>query len=355
MKIDLNNYEAYLLDYLEGTIDPEDKSLLLSFLDENPELKEDLDVSMDLVLPNAMPVNKFDKSSLKKHAADEYELEPIDYLYIKEQEEGLTNVEKEEQILLEPDESNRKAERKLFAISFLKPDASIHYGAKSKIKRFVFINQFSQLRIQQIAAVIAVLLIASAIWFTPKQYTKEATTVIADGDKITETENTDNSLLAKTDPTIGKTNVIIQSPPSKDSVMQIAKDPMGVNKQESKKQGSIQKERIETTKAKKLIALQEINVGDVEPVNGYELALNVMMPQYMSNNILSQELAEIYQVIEKDDAIPAKNLALVESGVKVLNFFSKDAVSLDKYYNEDGKLIGYNLQGNNLSVKRNAH
>ena len=77
------------------------------------------------------------------------------------------------------------------------------------------------------------------------------------------------------------------------------------------------------------------------------------MPQYMSNNILRRELAEIYDRIE-EESTPPKNLALVESSVKVLNFFSKDAVSLDKYYDEQGNVVGYNLEGNGLNVQRRA-
>ena len=33
-------------------------------------------------------------------------------------------------------------------------------------------------------------------------------------------------------------------------------------------------------------------IDDHRPVNGYETALNVLMPQYISNNILKQELAD---------------------------------------------------------------
>ncbi len=50
MTINLSNYEAYMLDYLEGTISAEEEKLLLEFLEEHPQLKAELEVSVDLVL-----------------------------------------------------------------------------------------------------------------------------------------------------------------------------------------------------------------------------------------------------------------------------------------------------------------
>jgi len=54
-RIDKNNYEAFMLDYLEGTISPQDKTQLLLFLEQYPELKEDLDTDISLSLQE--PVN----------------------------------------------------------------------------------------------------------------------------------------------------------------------------------------------------------------------------------------------------------------------------------------------------------
>ena len=43
MKIDRNNYEQYFLDYLDRQMDPEQEKILLSFLEFNPDLKEELE------------------------------------------------------------------------------------------------------------------------------------------------------------------------------------------------------------------------------------------------------------------------------------------------------------------------
>lgn len=41
--IDINNYEAYLLDYLEGNLSPADTEALLAFLDQHPDLKAEVE------------------------------------------------------------------------------------------------------------------------------------------------------------------------------------------------------------------------------------------------------------------------------------------------------------------------
>ncbi len=60
-----NNYEAYLLDYVEGNLSPELIADLMLFLENNPELKEDLD---DFEIHELIPlkIGLSDKSQLKK-------------------------------------------------------------------------------------------------------------------------------------------------------------------------------------------------------------------------------------------------------------------------------------------------
>lgn len=43
MEINRNNYEQYLIDYIDGTLSDKESRLLLEFLDKNPELKEEME------------------------------------------------------------------------------------------------------------------------------------------------------------------------------------------------------------------------------------------------------------------------------------------------------------------------
>jgi hypothetical protein len=63
-----NNYEAYLLDYVEGNLSPERIAELMLFFENNPELKEDLEAFEihELVAPT---IELIDKNQLKKEAS----------------------------------------------------------------------------------------------------------------------------------------------------------------------------------------------------------------------------------------------------------------------------------------------
>jgi anti-sigma factor RsiW len=52
MRIDLHNYEAFLLDWVEGQLSPEAELALRAFLQEHPELEIDLDGIADTRLPD---------------------------------------------------------------------------------------------------------------------------------------------------------------------------------------------------------------------------------------------------------------------------------------------------------------
>ncbi len=59
-----NNYEAFLLDYIEGNLSPEMRAELMLFFENHPELKEDLD-DFELVSTNPEEIIFKDKESLK--------------------------------------------------------------------------------------------------------------------------------------------------------------------------------------------------------------------------------------------------------------------------------------------------
>ncbi len=353
MTIDRNNYEALVLDYLEGTISPQDRSELFVFLDKNPDLKSALDVNVDLVLPSAKMIGNFDKTLLKKHIAEEFELEPKDYLFIKQKEIGLNADEQKELALLEPSETKRLKIAALFAKTSLKAGEDIVYKNKASLKRFLTFTNLSKYRFNQIAAVIAVLLLASIIWLLPNKIAKDSTTLISEVSKLDENNEIE---IAEAKPKIFEKTIITKKAPSKDSLLKIANDPMG--KKDAKPKALIKREdtilTVENEPVEMLAAIATVSLNKNTSINAYEHGLNVMMPQYMSNNILRRELAEIYRRLDDEKINPPKNLALVENGVKVLNFFSKDALSLNKYYDNDGNVVGYHLEGSGLELKRKA-
>src|ERR1700758_1755417 len=64
MSITIHNYEAYFLDYTEGTLSVEDERDLLLFLEEHPELKQELEDFTTITLEASG--NTFENKTLLK-------------------------------------------------------------------------------------------------------------------------------------------------------------------------------------------------------------------------------------------------------------------------------------------------
>lgn len=69
MRPDRTNYEIWLIDYLDGNLDRESSEMLMVFLEENPDIREELDDLVSYKLdPGTVSFNN--KVTLKKSASD---------------------------------------------------------------------------------------------------------------------------------------------------------------------------------------------------------------------------------------------------------------------------------------------
>ena len=124
MMIDKNNYEAYVLDYLEGNLTPEQSEGLFAFLDKHPELDVDLDLDLEF---STLPIEEFSfesKSSLLR-------TEPLGELSVEEQLIALVEGDLEPlevarlELQLQSSEQLEK-ERALFTIAKLKGESVVY-------------------------------------------------------------------------------------------------------------------------------------------------------------------------------------------------------------------------------------
>lgn len=350
MKITLHNYEAFVLDYLEGNISPEDERALFAFFAAYPHLKSLLNTDISVTV-EAENLSYENKNALKKKEQEFDDLSRNDYLLIKELEEGLSLSERTELYKAIDEQPSLSSDRKKYAASRLSPDLKVLYPMKSALKRFSVAYVIGKRSVQWSAAAV-VLLFLGTISFFYQDSPDTLTSSIPTQTTITNTE-VNESMVASSDPKLLEKHLIITPPPGKDSLMRIANDPMQTK---SPVKSTTPKPKAEAERIEPLPYLAGLGIDvidDHRPVNGYETALNVLMPQYISNNILKQELAAIYTTIEEDSKMQSpKNLALVESGVKLVNFFSKDRMNLNKYYDANGNLIGYHLTGENVEIQR---
>lgn len=172
-KIGLNNYEAYLLDYMEGSLGVEEKADLFAFLAKYPELKADLDLGiMDAEL---FPVEvqydaksdlKFDEGSLKISP------DTIEEFMIASIEDQLSTPHND-QVKSYIQKNKLNQTYKTYQATRLKADQSISFPDKEELKKRAAIIPLYQ--VGRIAAVAAVGLIV--IGFAWSQFYSSNSTI----------------------------------------------------------------------------------------------------------------------------------------------------------------------------------
>ena len=98
MKIDRNNYEAWLVDYLDGQLTAEQVAELTLFLELNPDLKEDFDLLGEASLTPNPEIGFQAKDSLKKEIVPAFGIDEDNYedWMIREVEGQLSAIELEQ-------------------------------------------------------------------------------------------------------------------------------------------------------------------------------------------------------------------------------------------------------------------
>ncbi len=139
-KINLHNYEAYLLDYFEGNLTEQEGVELKSFLEAHPELDVDLNASDFPIINDQTEIVDF-KNNLIKSDADVTEDKLLNYL-----ENNLSKsdtLEFEQQILLN---SDLKRLLDQYKKTILKPTRTITFGNKAQLIKneddFILNNKF---------------------------------------------------------------------------------------------------------------------------------------------------------------------------------------------------------------------
>jgi len=123
---DRTNYEIWLIDYIDGTLDNERAALLFAFLDENPDIKEEFaDLTPIPVKPAGMQFRN--KESLKK-APSEMNRHQFELLCVASSENDLENGQKAElEEIISSDPEKRKTFDLIQKIRLVAPAGTYRY------------------------------------------------------------------------------------------------------------------------------------------------------------------------------------------------------------------------------------
>ncbi|MBI1185721.1 hypothetical protein GC194_15750 [bacterium] len=165
-QIDLHNYEAWLLDYFEGNLCHVEKEILIAFLTQHPELKEDLDEWDEIPELAAHTIPFEAKATLYKKVAIDINEATLDDFIIADLE-GTLDAESRQQLhaylALHP-QAEKTAQ--LYSKTRLPLDEHLTFPNKNRLKKrpALYIPTWVKY-----AAAAAVLLLAIVYLFTNNQ------------------------------------------------------------------------------------------------------------------------------------------------------------------------------------------
>jgi hypothetical protein len=134
--ISIFNYEAFYLDFLEGTLSEEDTALFLKFMEEHPDLRLE-DESLVTMDDQFVALDQTFKENLKQVSFNEaaISLNNVEQFLIAQTEGLLTeNKNAELNVFLAQDPSLLHAQR-VYAHTKMTADESIVYAEKSSLKQ----------------------------------------------------------------------------------------------------------------------------------------------------------------------------------------------------------------------------
>jgi len=152
--INIHNYEAFFLDFLDGNLSESEMKELSRFLQKNPSLKEELDSFEEITLE---PSNiKFENKQelIKQTQAQHFEITEFEYLCVADIENDSNN-EELKQLKKELSVSENKAIYTIFHKVKLQANKKIVFSNKSKLlKKYVSVNFRTVISVASAAAIL---------------------------------------------------------------------------------------------------------------------------------------------------------------------------------------------------------
>ncbi|MFW5700015.1 MAG: hypothetical protein ACOCXS_03825 [Bacteroidota bacterium] len=137
LRINLNNYEAWFLDYVEGRLAPEDQEELQAFLAVYPNKRQELELFEGISLSAGEDITFSQKNMLKKDINEGESINEKNFdeycLGYLEGELSLPKMMEYQEYLAEHPE--KKREEDLFRMTFLKPDYAVTLPGKHLLKK----------------------------------------------------------------------------------------------------------------------------------------------------------------------------------------------------------------------------
>ncbi len=136
MNITRENYEAYIIDYLDGRLDPIQSTELMHFLSQNPDLREEFYEFENIEINKSAPI-ELNKEPLKKDFSDIKQIneDNFDEFCVAMFEGDLNDHDESRLKKYIKKHSEKKKDLDLYSKIHLLPDYSIKYSEKDGLKK----------------------------------------------------------------------------------------------------------------------------------------------------------------------------------------------------------------------------
>lgn len=333
------NYEIWMLDYLDGILSDTDKVLLFQFLERNPHLKEELK-NIENVVVNPQDEVFASKHALLKGSSELADMSYPDYVAIKEVESSLDSDELQWKSSYLKQDKSRTTLFELYSKVTLRADKSIRYPLKNSLKRVILVPRLTVSIYKRIGAAAAVaLLILVGSWPFIQKVSDNSTIVAVNDNAMPILKPKTNAQVVVLDEK--KVSVAMAT---NHSLVSVENQPVLVPNPKS----SFEKIEMEPLSGKKMKLLK------TQSINAYELGLNAMMPIVIANNladIKDERLVWHSQLTEQSEQLNRK-ARVVTGSIKFINFLAGNETKVNKVLNQDGQLVAYQVESDNISIRQ---
>ncbi|HPE86594.1 MAG: hypothetical protein WC151_01550 [Bacteroidales bacterium] len=192
MEINRNNYEAWLLDLLEGNLTPGQEAAVMSFLENHPDLNASLEPITEIKLPGSWPTAPSNLHGKLKRPV----ITPVNQINAHNYEdffiawhEGILRQDEKESVQLFLTENPAYGEEfKLYGAIKLSPAMEITFGEKSKLRKTSVIALYSRIGVISSVAAACIILLLVLKPFTKPTVTNDKISMLQTRPFILSTE-----------------------------------------------------------------------------------------------------------------------------------------------------------------------
>lgn len=371
MNINRNNYESWLLDYLDDNLTAEEKHCVEEFLSVNPDIHEEFQQVQEFKIEPPETTFKF-KHSLKKQ---ELIVEPtgIDSQIIAAIENDLSEketLELKQQMIADEETLNTY---KLFQLTKLQANDEITFSGKQKLRQPIPLSSYNNNRRVMFAVAAALIIIFISVALLSIFNANRSVIDVASNDSNEELQK--NELISKqvnrnealktemeTLSNLGKSEVDNVSKAEPDAPLSPA-PPMKTTNEikrsvadkeiRSVEIAALQPNQPELMDQKAIsntIYTDPLNV-QIQPQNQEYLSLGdglaTLAKKELARSIENEGNAEL--ALEDDSYKKVRLLDVVGLGIGKL---SKNKVKLNPAYNENGELVSYKLKAGDVGLEK---